>query len=525
MQHGRRRLSPHLVALGVAVGQVVIVVPGVASAQESTPVPSDTATALTIEPARTLRFSTDEGTWISVDVSPDGRRIVFDLLGDLYTLPIEGGQAVRLTRGMAIDGMPRWSPDGSVIAFVSDRNGTDNLWVVSPDGTGLRRVTNEVENTLSSPEWTPDGAYLVVRRFGPYPTAENYLTNVPIWMYHVNGGSGVRLYPAAPDAKSTNTGVAFSPDGRTMYVASHGGGYSGENLGAYQIRAFDRRTGDETVLTAGAGGGLRPIASPDGRWLVYATRAGNGTALRIRDLTTQEDEWLVAETQRDDQEGYAPNDVFPGYAFTPDSRSVVFHGGGKIKRVDVATKNVSVIPFNTDVELGMGERLFLPIEVSDGPLEVTQLISTTEAPDGSGLAFAAVGSLWTASRSASGIGSPRRLTRDDVRQHYPAYSPDGRWIAYVTWTDVGGGYLWKVRSDGSGEPVRLTQEAGYLRWPTWSPDGTRIVYGWASRRSGLGGGPVAPMGELRWISSNGGGAGTLGGAAAPPARGTRGGAG
>ena len=160
------------------------------ASQESTPIPSDTASALVIEPVRTLRFTTDEGTWISLDVSPDGQQIAFDLLGDLYTIPITGGQATPLTQGMEFDATPRWSPDGSTIAFISDRDGGDNLWVISPDGSGLRKLTKEVDSALGSPEWMPDGEYIVTRRYGPYPSAENYLTNVPLWMYHVNGGSG-----------------------------------------------------------------------------------------------------------------------------------------------------------------------------------------------------------------------------------------------------------------------------------------------------------------------------------------------
>jgi Tol biopolymer transport system component/imidazolonepropionase-like amidohydrolase len=482
----------------------VVVNPARGAAQRSTPVPNDTATALVIEPVRTLRFTTDEGTWISLDVSPDGERIVFDLLGDLYLLPMSGGQARRLTQGMAFDDMPRWSPDGRSIAFISDRDGTDNLWLIAPDGSGLRKLTSEVNNSLSSPEWTPDGQYLVVRRFGPYPSAENYLTNVPLWLYHVNGGSGVQIFPTDASRKSTNTGVAFSPDGDVMYVSTHAAGYTGENVGSYQIVAFDRNTGEETRLTAGAGGGLRPVASPDGRWLVYATRAGTRTALRIRDLQTHEDRWLVDETQRDDQEGYAPNDVYPGYAFTPDSRAVVFHGGGRIRRVDVESRQVTEIPFSADVELGMGERLFLPLEVDDGPLDVTQLISVTESPDGQRLAFAAVGSLWTTSRSNTGAGTPRRLTDDTVREHYPAYSPDGQWIAYVTWNEGDGGYVWKTRADGSGDPVRLTTSPGYVRWPSWNADGTRVVYSWQPRQAGRGAGPVAGLSELRWVPADGG---------------------
>ncbi|MEO7966755.1 MAG: amidohydrolase, partial [Gemmatimonadaceae bacterium] len=148
-----------------------------------------------IKPDRTLRFTTDEGTWISLDVSPDGHSIVFDLLGDLYIIPIEGGAARRITHGMSWDGMPRWSPTGNAIAFVSDRDGNDNLWLVAPDGDALRRLTQEVDYAFSSPSWSPDGQSIVARRVGTYPAADNYITNVPLWMVNVNGGKGAQLFP------------------------------------------------------------------------------------------------------------------------------------------------------------------------------------------------------------------------------------------------------------------------------------------------------------------------------------------
>ncbi len=483
---------------------LLVAVAGAVGGQQSTPVPSDTATVLPIAPVRTLRFTTDEGTWISLDVSPDGRQIVFDLLGDLYTIPIAGGAARRLTSGMAWDAMPRWSPDGAAIAFISDRDGGDNIWVVKADGSAPRKITKEVDNTLSSPAWSPDGQYIVVRRFGPYPSAENYLTNVPLWMYHVNGGSGMQIFPAALTRKSTNTGAAFSPDGRTLYFGTHGGGYTGENLGAYQVVAYDRQLGTERTLTATAGGALRPVVSRDGRWLVYATRAGTRTALRIRDLATHEDSWLAPEAQRDDAEGYAPNDVFPGYAFTPDSRAVVFYGGGKIRRVELDSRRVSVIPFSADVELGMGRRLFVPLAANDGPLAVTQLLSVTEAPSARQVAFSAVGRIWLAPRNGNAIGAPRRLTRGAMREYFPAYSPDGQWLAYVTWSDSAGGALWKTRADGTGQPVRLTQDAGSMSEPLWSQEGDRIVFSWAPRQAGLGNTAVASLGELRAVPAGGG---------------------
>lgn len=496
---------------------LLAVVVSPAKAQQSTPVPSDTATALPIKPVRTLRFSTDEGTWISLDVSPDGQNVVFDLLGDLYTIPISGGKARRLTSGMAWDAMPRWSPDGRKIAFISDRDGGDNIWLVNTDGSGAHKVTKEVDNALSSPAWSPDGQYIIVRRFGPYPSGENYLTNVPLWMYHVNGGNGMQIFPSSTTRKSTNTGAAFSPDGGTLYFGSHGGGYAGATLGAYQIVAFDRERGTERTLTSAPGGAIRPITSPDGKWLVYATRAGTKTALRIRDLQSHEDSWLAPETQRDDSEGYAPNDVFPGYAFTPDSRAVVFYGGGKIKRVELGSRQVSVIPFSADVELGMGQHHSVPLKIEDGPVPVTQLISVHESPDGRRLAFSAVGKLWTADRNGTSIGAPRRVTRTSVREYFPAFSPDGNWIAYATWSDSAGGALWKVRADGSGQPVRLTTDNGWTTSPVWTPEGDRIVYSWATRQSALGNSHVPSLGELRSVGANGGEIARIGPSSSPAA--------
>jgi Tol biopolymer transport system component/imidazolonepropionase-like amidohydrolase len=504
MSIGHRSTLITLAALASLTAATLLPVAAPAVAQQSTAVPSDTGLALPIKAVRTLRFTTDEATWISLDVSPDGKTIVFDILGDLYTIPITGGKATRLTTGMAWDCMPRWSPDGRTIAFISDRDGGDNLWLVNTDGTGAKKITKEVDNALSSPMWSPDGQYIVVRRFGAYPTEENYLTNVPLWLYHVNGGNGVQLFPSVATRKTTNTGAAFSADGRTVYFASHGGGYTGENFAAYQIIAFDRERGTETALTASSGGAFRPVTSRDGKWLVYATRAGTKTALRIRDLTSQEDRWLVGETQRDDAEGYAPNDVFPGYAFTPDSKSVIFYGGGKIKRVDITTRQVSVIPFSADVEVGMGQHLFVPHKVSDAPVQVTQLVTVAESPDARRIAFSAIGKVYVATRDGLAFGAPRRITNATTREYYPSFSPDGRWVAFASWSDSAGGAIWKARTDGVGQPVRLTTDGAWVAWPRWTAEGDRIVFGASPRQAGVVGSGVASMSELRVVSANGG---------------------
>jgi dipeptidyl aminopeptidase/acylaminoacyl peptidase len=102
---------------------------------------NDSTSLLPLQPTRTIDFTTDEGTWMSVDVSPDGKTVIFDHLGDLFTVPIEGGAATRVTGGMAWDVQPRFSPDGKRILMVSDRDGGQNLWTLALDGSDPRQLT------------------------------------------------------------------------------------------------------------------------------------------------------------------------------------------------------------------------------------------------------------------------------------------------------------------------------------------------------------------------------------------------
>jgi len=141
-------------------------------------------------PFATATIDTDEGTWMSLDVSPDGKEIVFDLLGDLYLIPSAGGEATALSSGVAWDEQPRFSPDGNTIAFTSDRAGGDNLWLVDRDGQGPRQVTKETFRLLNSPAWTPDGEFLAARK---HFTSRRSAGAGEIWLYHRSGGEGYAL--------------------------------------------------------------------------------------------------------------------------------------------------------------------------------------------------------------------------------------------------------------------------------------------------------------------------------------------
>jgi Tol biopolymer transport system component len=166
-------------------------------------------------PQYDVPIDVSEGTWLSLDVSPDGSEIAFDLLGDIYTIPMTGGEARSLTSGIAWDMQPRYSPNGKWIAFTSDRAGGDNIWIMNRDGSKPQQVTKETFRLLNEPYWSPDSEYLVARK---HFTAERSLGAGEIWLYHRSGGEGLQLTKKRTEQKDTGE-PALSPDGRYLYYS------------------------------------------------------------------------------------------------------------------------------------------------------------------------------------------------------------------------------------------------------------------------------------------------------------------
>jgi Tol biopolymer transport system component len=431
---------------------------------------------LPLDPKDKLEFETDEGTWLSLDVTRDGKEIFFELLGDIYKLPIGGGDATRVTDGTPYDAQPKVSPDGTWIAFISDRNGSDNLWIAKVDGKEPRKLSNESQDAVISPTWTPDSQYVIatVRATG----------GAQLRMFHVNGGSGITLGSAPPAGAApgpppggggggtTRLGVSVSPDGRYLFVAQAG---AGTGLTRWQIARFDMRSGDSDVITQAEGGGLRPLVSPDGTLVVYATRYETKTGLRVRNLATGTDRWLKWPIDRDEQEsgGTPSRDTVPGYAFMPDGKDIVIAHGGKIHRINVETGADTVIPFKAKVSLDVGPALEFPYRVPQGPVRARLIQDPRQSPDGKRLVMSVLTDLYVMDLPK---GTPRRLLPDSTLDSFkPTWSPDGQWIAYVTWTPGGTGHIWKVRPDGGGAPQQLTKVSAFYTDIAFSPDGQRIV--------------------------------------------------
>jgi len=427
---------------------------------------------LPLEMKDKLEFETDEGTWMSLDVTPDGQLVVFELLGDLYKVPIGGGDAARVTDGTPYDAQPRVSPDGKWIAFISDRSGSDNLWIVKADGKEPRKLSNESESAVISPAWTSDSQYVIASIRG---------TGTQLRMFHINGGSGIALAspppatgggggaPGGAAAGPALLGASVSPDGRYLFVAQAG---AGTGLSRWQIARFDMRSGDADIITQAEGGGMRPLVSPDGRFVVYATRYETKTGLRLRNLETGADRWLKWPIDRDEQEsgGTPSRDTLPGYAFMPDGKEIVITNAGRIQRINVESGAETAVPFKARVSLDVGPDLASPYRVPQGPVRARLIQDPRPSPDGKRLVMSVLTHLYLMELPS---GKPQKLAMENAFK--PTWSPDGQWIAYVTWSSEGQGHIWKMRADGSGQPTRLTKVSAFYTDITFSPDGQRIV--------------------------------------------------
>ena len=424
-------------------------------------------------PTETLSFQTDEGTWMNLDVSPDGRHIVFDLLGNIYKMDIGGGEAELLSGGQAYDIQPRFSPDGNSIAFTSDRDGGDNIWLMDADGENRRALTSESFRLLSSPNWTPDGNYLIARK---HFTGTRSLGAGEMWMYHVNGGNGIKLTDRQNWQADQNE-PAVSPDGRWLYYTFFTGNFDYNrdvHAGIYQVNRLDRETGRMEPVTRTSGGAVRPTPSPDGEKLAFIRRVGTNTTLFIRDLETGAERMVFDGLDRDQQETWAILGLYPSYAWMPGSDEIVITYGGKIHRLNIESGETREIPFTAHIDQKIAKAVTAEFPIEDGSFQTKMVRWPSLTPDGSTLVFQAVGRLY---KMDLPNGTPQRITGSDEMEYAPSVSPDGRWISYVTWNDSeGGGHVKKARLNGRRSPVTLTDRVDQYTNPTWSPDGNTIAF-------------------------------------------------
>lgn len=432
-----------------------------------------------------LSFTTDEGTWMNLDVSPDGNHIVFDLLGDIYLLPMSGGKAELLRGGHAFEVQPRFSPDGKHISFTSDAGGGDNIWVMNSDGSDAKQITKENFRLLNNSTWTPDGEYIIAKK---HFSSTRSLGAGEIWMFHKSGGSGIQLVEKRNEQQDIGE-PSVSPDGRYVYYSedTYPGGFfqynKDPNSQIYVIRRYDREDGDIETVTGGNGGAARPQISPDGNTLAFVRRVRTKTVLYLRDLESGLEKPLFQNLSKDQQEAWAIFGVYTNFNWTPDSKNIIVWANGKINKINTESGDSSIIPFEVESNHTIVEAARFKQDVAPDKFMAKAIRNAITSPDGKMLAFGAAGYLWTKSLPD---GEPVRLTNGTDFEFEPTFSPDGRMLSYVSWSDkeMGAVNIVNLRSrDRFKKPTKLTSDKGIFREPSFSPDGNTIVY---RRESGNG---------------------------------------
>lgn len=419
---------------------------------------------LPLEVGRRIPIKTTEGTWMSLDVSPDGKTIAFDFLGDIYTMPFAGGKATPFTSGMAFDSHPKFSPDGKKILFISDRSGGENIWWYAADKSDSLQVSTGNTDHYQSAEWTPDGDYIVGSRG---------TRNFKLWLFHREGGGGAQLIDKPDNLKAVEP--AFGPDGRFIWFARRTNAWNyNAQFPQYQLSVYDRDNGEFETKTDRYGSAFSPTLSSDGKWLVYGSRYNDQTGLVIRDLKSGEEKWLAYPVQHDEQESIAPLGVLPAMSFTPDNKELVATYGGKFYRIPVAGGDAINIPFQIETEFLLGPSVEFKYPISDEKeMIVTQIRDAAISPDGKLIAFTALNRLYTMELPN---GTPKRVSTFNFTEAMPAWNADGTQLAWVTWENNAEGHIYKVNYRAKAvRPIRLTTQAGLYTDPAWS-HGNRIVF-------------------------------------------------
>lgn len=416
--------------------------------QDPAPAPPGSASG-----TRLISFTTSEGTNLSFDLSPDGRWIVLDLLGQLWRIPAGGGQAIALTDAVADaaeDVDPSVSPDGSWLAFQGDRNGVEGLWLM-PAGGGVPRLLPGTEasvrvrwKTYFRPAWSRDGRQIVFLRDGR------------VFLYQVDRDTTTPSALHDPP-QGVLQHVDWLPDGRLLLFVR-----SGQTSGVFWL--VEPATGRGTQAPAGQlASVIAPASSPDGSRIAYFAEDDEGALqLWVRPLLGGEPVRVTA--QRDV--------VASRVRWTADGEELFYVASGRVWRVALATARPREIPFTASVAFQREEPALPPVRFPDPGTEQPARghMGLALSPDGSRIALLALGRLWVWPPGAA----PRAVTDVPITAAWPSWSPDGREIAWSAGAeDAADIYVTDIRT---GRMRRVTNLGGVAVRPAWSPDGRRIAF-------------------------------------------------
>lgn len=404
-------------------------------------------------PTQLIEFETSEGTWMSVDVSPDGETIVFDLLGHIYEMPIEGGAATALTSGRSWNHLPRYSPDGTEIAFTSDRDGVDNIWVMNRENGALENIT-KAKDPVTRGTWSANGRHIIAARYNSDVTTSGE-------MYNRYGKKQEILKTAG-----FSFAGQFVDDAERGFIYYEHGNGSLPSDGA-RIYRYNKATGDTEIYVRKAGGAFNPQLSPNGAMLAFMGREDLKTTLYVRDIATGKDRIVLADIDRDQMEGINHYGFGVGTAWLSETELLMSHHG-KLVRVNVTNGAVSNLPFTAMVSREVNKTVRVENRIKSGQSKTR--IQRFASRAAGGVLSEALGDLYLHTDKGA-----RNLTDSDVLEASPVYNSADKKIYYATWSDEDFGAIYR-KSLGRGRPEKLTDYAAQYGALSLSSDGKTLAY-------------------------------------------------
>ena len=423
---------------------------------------------------KSFNLNTNEGTWMNLDVSPDEKTIVFDLLGDIYTLPISGGKATMLRSGLAYEVQPRFSPNGKYISFTSDAEGGNNLWVMTADGKNAKSITKEKYRLLNNAVWTPDGKSLVARK---HFTSTRSVGAGEMWQYPLTGTSGLKLTKRKNDQQDVND-PSISSDGKYLYYAEdmYPGGFfqynKDPNKQIYVIKQYNFKTGKTKQITGGPGGAARPVVSKNGKLLAFVKRVRAKSVLYIHEFETGKEWPVYHELSKDQQEAWAVFGVYPHFTWLKNNKDIIIWSNGKIIKINIDSKKVTNIPFQVNEKLKLAKTHRVKRNVFEKTFTSKMIKNVQTSPDGKLIVFSSLGHVY---KKELPNGTPQRITNLTDFEAEPSFSPDGKSIVFVTWNDENLGAIYSSNTNGTNLK-KLTSKKGIFRTPSFDNTGTKITY-------------------------------------------------
>jgi Tol biopolymer transport system component/imidazolonepropionase-like amidohydrolase len=389
--------------------------------------------------SRQVSVTLREGTNMAAALSPDGGTLIIDLQGSLWRVPVSGGAAARVTEEYLDARQPAWSPDGTRVAFQGYSDGVWHVYVMNADGSGVRAITSGPFDDRE-PSWSRDGNRIAF--------SSDRSGNYDVFDLDVASGA-VRQLTTNP---ANDYSPAYSPINTSIAFVS-------EREDRRGVWAIDTATMAERSVAPAAGAVSAPSWSPDGATVIYNVIANNRSNLVVdgKDITRDED-------------------VFPFRAQWLSANEFIYTADGKIKRRTLTGSAATTIEFSAPI--AFTRTAYTPMKRdfdARGAQPVRGITAPALSPDGTQVAFLAVGDLWVTPIPSNSLGAgggvARRLTNDRFVEMNPTWSPDGRSIAYSSDRD-GGMDLW-VRDIASGADKKVASGATKA---AWSPRGTEIAY-------------------------------------------------